>query len=56
MSILENISCSCGEHKGKEMHNAFYDLSPNFLFTLIFGESDFNKTYRYSRGFRGMNL
>ena len=54
--LLENITCSCVEHKGRELLNQTFDFSPNFIFTCIFGESDFSKTYRYTRGFRGMNI
>lgn len=52
IKLEENITCSCVEHKGRELLNQTFDFSPNFIFTCIFGESDFSKTYRYTRGFR----
>ena len=36
------------------MLNKTFDLSPNYLFTCIFGESEFNKMYLETRGFFGM--
>ena len=53
---FEGVHCSCTEHIGRQMLNKDYELSPNYIFECIFGDSEFCRGVREARGFSGAKI
>ena len=50
------VKCSCSEHTGKEMFNQTYPMSVNYLWEIIFGNTEFTRKYWESRKFLDMSM
>lgn len=52
-----NVKCNCtNKHQGKEMFNQVYDLSVNYLWECLFGQTDFRRKYWESRKFLNFKI
>ena len=55
--IENNVKCSCiNKHQGKEMVNQVYDVSVNYLWECLFGQTEFRRKYWDSRKFINLKV
>lgn len=53
---MNNATCSCAQHDGKEMLNEVYNLNIHLLWEFLFGPTEFCYAYWESRKFYDVNV